>query len=133
MNGLYTKTKFKPILMALINLTVSVVCLKMWGLIGVFIGTLASYLLVGIWVDPYFIFKDVFEIPPHKYFLALMGNAAVMVLIGLITYGIVQIIPFYIGKVLAAGLLSNGLLLLCYYRTDAFQYVFQRIKRLFTK
>lgn len=132
-NGLYTKTKFKPILMALINLTVSVVCLKMWGLIGVFIGTLASYLLVGIWVDPYFVFKDVFEIPPHKYFLALVGNVAVMVLIGLITYGIVQIIPFYIGKVLAAGLLSNGLLLLCYYRTDAFQYVFQRVKRLFAK
>ncbi len=132
-NGLYAKTKFKPVLMALINLTASIICLKMWGLIGVFIGTLVSYLLVGIWVDPYFVFKDVFEIPPHKYFLALVGNVAVMVVIGLITYGIVQIIPFYIGKVLAAGLLSNGLLLLCYYRTDAFQYVFQRIKRLFTK
>ena len=34
--------------MAIINLAVSVVCLKLWGLIGVFVGTLVSYLLMRL-------------------------------------------------------------------------------------
>ena len=132
-NGLYAKTKFKPIAMALINLVVSVICLKLWGLIGVFIGTLASYLLIGIWVDPYFVYTEVFQLPARRYFLALAGNVAVVVAVGFVTYGAVQLIPFYIGKVAASVLLSNGLLLLCCVRTKPFRFIFQRVKSLFIR
>ena len=132
-NGLYTKTKFKPIAMALINLTVSIVCLKLWGLIGVFIGTLASYLLIGIWVDPFFLHKDVFKIPVGKYFSSLAGNVAVVVAIGALTYGVVQMTSFYVGKVLASVLISNGLICLCCCRTKAFHFIFQRVKSLFVQ
>ena len=132
-NGLYSKTKFKPILMAIINLVVSIVCLKLWGLIGVFVGTLVSYLLIGIWVDPYFVYKYVFDIPPRRYFFSLAGNAAIVVAIGLVTFGAVQMVPFYIGKVAASVLLSNGLLLLCCHKTKPFRFVFSRVKNLFSR
>ncbi len=132
-NGLYTKTKFKPITMALTNLIISVICLKLWGLIGVFIGTLTSYLLIGIWVDPLFVFREVFHLPARRYFFALAGNVAVVLAIGVITYGVVQLIPFYVGKVLACGLLSNGLLLICCCKTKHFRFVFLRVKSLFVR
>lgn len=132
-NGLYSKTKFKPILMAMINLAVSIVCLRFWGLIGVFVGTLLSYLLIGIWVDPYFLYKYVFNIPPQQYFRSMAGNAAVIVVIGVVTFGVVQLIPFYLGKVMVSVLLSNGLLLLCSYKTQPFLFIFSRAKSLFLR
>ena len=130
-NGLYTKTKFKPIAMALINLVVSVICLKLWGLIGVFVGTMASYLLVGIWVDPYVVYRDVFQLPAYKYFVGLLGRTMVILAIGVATYGAVVMMPFYVGKVFISVFLSNGLLLLCYGRTAMFQFAFSRVKALF--
>lgn len=127
-NELYTKTKFKPIAMALINIVVSVVCLKLWGLIGVFVGTLTCYLLIAIWVDPYFLYKDVFQIPVYRYFLSLMGYIVVVMSSGVVTYMVVSWISVYPVKVLVCGLMSNGLFLVCYGKTKPFQYVFQRIK-----
>ena len=132
-NGLYTKTKFKPITMALINLALSIVFLKIWGIIGVFIGTLAGYLLIGVWVDPYFLYRFVFNRRCTGYFVWLLMNLAVISVIGIITCTVVVLIPYYILKVAAAVLLSNGLLLLCYFRTREFSYVYTRVKTLFLR
>lgn len=132
-NGLYVKTKFKPIAMALINLVTSVVFLKLWGLIGVLTGTLISYLLVGLWVDPYFLYKDVFQIPVYKYFTSMAKYVIVIAVIGLATYGVVQTVPFYIGKVLVAILLSNGLMLLCFYKNPAIRFALERVKSITNK
>ena len=68
LNGIYVKTKFKPILMATINLVASIIALKFFGLFGVFLGTLLSYVFVGIWVDPFYVFNDVFNISSTTYF-----------------------------------------------------------------
>lgn len=132
-NGLYSKTKFKPVAMAVINLAVSVILLKRCGLVGVFIGTLACYLLVGIWVDPYFLFKEVFQLPPHRYFLTLAGNVAVVTAVGFVTYAIVQLVPFYVGKVLVSVGVSNGLLVLCCCRTKPFRFIYKRVVTLLSK
>ena len=129
-NGLYTKTKFKPIAMALINLVVSVICLKHWGLIGVFVGTLASYVLVGLWVDPLYLYKDVFQIPLYRYALFMAGNVALVTLIGMITYTAVSLVPVYFCKVLVCGILSNGLLMLCYGKTKGFKFIWCRVGNL---
>lgn len=128
LNGVYVKTKFKPVAMAVINLATSVIFMKLWGLIGVFLGTFVSYALVGLWVDPYFIFKDVFKISPVRYFLELAGKTALLLAIGFVTYCVVGMIPYYIGKVLVCVILVNGLLLLCYGRTKSFRFVFDRVK-----
>lgn len=127
-NGLYTKTKFKPISMAIINLVVSVICLELWGLVGVFIGTLVGYLAVAIWADPYFLYKDVFKMPVWKYFCELVANTAIIVVIGFITLFVVDLVPIYVLKVLVCGLLSSGLLLLCHIRTKSFKYIWNRVK-----
>lgn len=128
LNGIYVKTKFKPIAMAIMNLVVSVICLKLWGLIGVFVGTLVSYILVGLWVDPYFVFKEVFKISPMFYFVKLTGQMILVFALGVITYIIVALIPYYIVKVLVCVFVINGLLLLCFGWTKSFKFIFNRIK-----
>lgn len=129
-NGLYTKTKFKPITMALLNLVISVVCAKMWGLIGIFIGTFASYILVAVWVDPYFLCKYKFSGSFIKYMLNLLKNLLLILIAGSITYTVVSFVENYILKVAICFLLSNFLLVIAYWRTDGFQFVHQRIKNI---
>ena len=129
-NGLYQKTKFKPVLMALVNLLASIVLLKFYGLVGVFLGTLISYILVGLWVDPLYLFKEVFMISPRRYFLASTGNFLLICTVGGITYLVTSIMPYYLLKLIVAPLLSNALLLACYGRTKSFRFVMTRVMSL---
>ena len=127
-NELYVKTKFKPIAMAAINLVTSIIFLKLWDLVGVLVGTFVSYLFIGLWVDPWFLYRDVFQMPVYKYFLSLLRYTVTIVAIGVVTYVAVDAIAFYVGKVLVAFLVSNGLLLLCFCKNPAIRFVWERVK-----
>lgn len=129
-NGLYIKTKFKPITMALLNLVISIVCARLWGLVGIFIGTFGSYLLVGLWVDPYFLCKYKFLMSFSKYLLNLSKNLIFIFVIGVITYIIVSFIENYILKVALCFALSNLLFAIVYCRTDGFRFIYHRINNM---
>ena len=132
-NGLYTKTNFKPISMAVINLIASLICLRFLGLMGVFLGTLISYLLIGIWADPFYLNKEVFKEPQYKYFVSLIVNIAIVCLTGVITWIVVSYMPNYVLKVLVCGVLSNGMFLLCYGKTKEFKYIWARAKSIIAR
>ena len=132
-SGLYTKTKAKPIAMAIINLVVSIVFLKLWGLVGVFIGTLVSYLAVAIWIDPYHLYKQEFKMPAIKYYGSLIINVLLVGVVGAITYFVTGYITNYVLKVLVCGVLSNLLFFLIYFRTKEFRFIWNRIKSVFRK
>lgn len=66
--GVYDQDKFIPFLQSLVNLIVSIVLVQKYGLVGVFIGTLASSVLVVFVARPYVVYKYVFEKPLINYF-----------------------------------------------------------------
>lgn len=130
-SGLYTKTKFKPIAMAIINLVTAIVCLKLWGLSGIFLGTLISYISIGIWVDPFFLYKYRFKTSIGEHWRHLFFNLAITLLAGLFTYYIMTCLAIYVLKVVTVVLLSNLLFLLVYFRTPEFKYIYSKIKPIF--
>lgn len=127
-NGLYTKTKFKPITMAMLNLVMSIVCANIWGLVGIFLGTFGSYILVGLWVDPYFLYKYKFSKSFMKYILSLLLNLTIIVIIGFLTYSIVSLVKNYMLKVLICFAVTNILFAAAYCKTEGFRFVYQRIR-----
>lgn len=76
--GLFWETRFKPIFECVINLVVSIVLAKYIGMLGVFIGTLASYLCT-FWVNPIVVFKKQFKSSPLPYFLKLFTYTVISV------------------------------------------------------
>ena len=130
---LYKKTKFKPLAMAGINLLASLILVHYLGLVGIFLGTLICYLAIGIWVDPYYLYKYKFKQAFYKYWLQLLLDFIIIVAIGVVVWFIVALIPFYIIKVVVCGILTNLLFLIYLYFTKkkAFKYIFIRIQRLF--
>ena len=56
--------------------------------------------------------------------------AVAVAVVGLMTYGVVQAVPLYLGKVLVAVLMSNGLIFLFFCKNPAFRFVLERVKNL---
>ncbi len=59
--GLFYYDRYKPVFEAIVNLAVSVVLARVYGIIGVFIGTAVSMLTVCLWVEPYVLYKYAFK------------------------------------------------------------------------
>ena len=60
--GLFWIAKYRPIIMVIINIVISVVLVQLIGIEGVLIGTLISRLVTTAWLDPYIVHKYGFEI-----------------------------------------------------------------------
>ncbi len=59
-NGLFVQGQYRPLIMAVINIVVSIGLVKCMGVAGVLLGTVFSRIVTQIWYDPYLIYKHVF-------------------------------------------------------------------------
>lgn len=66
-SGLFVKDKIRPLIEATINLVVSIVMARYWGITGVFIGTIVSILLTNFWRIPLVIYRYDFKRPMTDY------------------------------------------------------------------
>lgn len=127
--GLYYPDRFVPMMEAFLNMGISIVMAKRYGVTGVLLGTLISFLAFSFWTKPYFVYRDVFCLPFGKYVAWEGEKIAISVLIALGTWYAVSLVSlsnlllnFCLKAVLSLAI-SNGLLLLIYYRTEEFQYI----------
>ena len=67
-NGLFVQGKYRPVIMAVINLVTSIILAKQIGVAGIFLGTIISRATTQLWYDPWLIYKKVFKISTLKYF-----------------------------------------------------------------
>ena len=59
--GLFVKDRFRPLIEAIINLTVSIIAVKFMGIAGVFAGTIISHVVTVTWREPYLLYKHIFS------------------------------------------------------------------------
>lgn len=118
----------------IVNLVVSIVCAKMFGLVGVYIGTVASRLVYSI--RPLLGYRILFDAPPSEYykkfFLYLGVVAAVVGVTWLATYRLLQNVT--IGSFIAAGMivaiLPNAIFGVFFWRSGEFKSLIGRMKSL---
>jgi hypothetical protein len=97
--GIYDKDKFVPIIQSIINIVLSIILVKSIGLVGVFIGTLASTLFV-MSIKPYIIYKYVFNRKVWSYYLDFIYKAIIFSL-GMIISKYIISFDFITNKYLA--------------------------------
>lgn len=66
-NGLFVQGKWRPVIMAIINIFLSLILVKKIGVPGVLLGTIISRIVTQTWFDPYVLYKHAFEEPIKKY------------------------------------------------------------------
>lgn len=67
-NGLFVQGKYRPVIMAIVNIVTSIMLSKWIGISGIFWGTVISRATTQLWYDPWLVYKNVFNINVWKYF-----------------------------------------------------------------
>lgn len=67
--GIFWYDRYKAVAEAAINLVCSFVLTKMYGIIGIFIGTTVCNVCVNLWVEPYILYKYGFQQSSKEYYI----------------------------------------------------------------
>lgn len=136
--GLFWETRYKPIIECFINLGVSIILAWKIGLVGVFVGTVASFICT-FWVNPIVIYKHYFKRNVGRYFInffVYLGMAILMAL-GLDTLlTMVLSVPLFanvIIRIITSLLVPNLILILIFHRSDGFIYCKNLAKSVLTR
>lgn len=125
--GLYWYDRHKPLFESAINLAVSILLAKPFGIVGIFIGTVVSTLSTCTWVEPYILFRHGFGAPVGKYFAHYALNTLLTAFAGAATWCICALLPqtgfgSFIIKVLLCCVIPNLFFLLVYGKTSEFRH-----------
>ena len=125
--GLYWYDRHKPLFESAINLAVSILLAKPFGIVGIFIGTVVSTLSTCTWIEPCVLFRYGFGAPVSKYFTRYVLNTLLTAAAGAATWYICALLPqtgfgSFIIKVLLCCVIPNLFFLLVYGKTSEFRY-----------
>lgn len=82
-DGVFRYFKLKPTFEVVLNLVISIVGAKLWGIIGVFLGTTLSHIFTTLWYDPYILYKHSFSDGLLDYFKQYFKSTFLSILIAL--------------------------------------------------
>lgn len=133
--GLFWIAKYRPIIMVIINIVISVVLVQLIGIEGVLIGTLISRLVTTAWLDPYIVHKYGFEISPKSYYVDYLKYLVIFIAISIILNYFVSMIAinniFILILIAILVVISvNVILVLLFFKTSEFNYFYDKIKKI---
>ena len=133
--GLFWIAKYRPIIMVIINIVISVGLVQFIGIEGVLIGTLVSRLVTTAWLDPYIVHKYGFEISPKSYYIDYLKYLVIFIAISIILNYFVSMVAinniFILILIAILVVISvNVILVLLFFKTSEFNYFYDKIKKI---
>lgn len=125
--GLFYKAKYRPILMVILNIIISLLLVKPLGIMGVILGTIISRLLTTSWLDPYIVYKYGFKANPLSYYLKYLYYIIIFftssIIINFITsYIIVSNIFSWILIAMITFIVYNLIIIILFRNSEEFKY-----------
>ncbi len=141
--GIYYEDRFVPIIESVLNIVFSIIFVELFGMVGIFIGTFMSSLIVVFYSLPYFVYKKVFNrniLEYYKLYLKYAFVAFVSVVLShilfdfaserlMITSDIIQLIV----AIITVILIPNIMYLILFVKTNEFKYFFDLLKTFLSK
>ena len=129
--GYFKQTGYSSLVLAVLNIILSIILGLVWGYFGIFLATSLSKILTSSWYDTYIIYKYEFKKSPKSYYLKHATMLLCVVLNFIICYVISNLIVgnsliIFIVKTLTVVILSNLIFVLLFYRTSDFKLLWQR-------
>ncbi|PGZ91709.1 hypothetical protein [Bacillus sp. AFS029533] len=133
--GIYWYDRHKPIFESIINLVGSLLLVKQYGMLGVFMGTTISTVTTCLWVEPYVLYKYGFKSSVLPFFRRYILYTIITILTGIITLALtnvfrnITIINFII-QLIVCLVVPNVIFWLLFRRTDEYSYLYNVINNL---
>ena len=136
--GLFKKYKYASIIAVILNITLSVILGKYFGLAGVFLATSISRLLTSGIIDPVVVYKHILKENVSKYFIKYVTYLIIVIITYIITSSLVSFIEVsniftFILKGLVTFILTTILFILATYKTDEYKNVKTSIMSFFKR
>lgn len=126
--GIWYEDRFIPIIESIINIIFSVILVKIFGLVGVFIGTIISGLALWCYSYPKYVYKKIFNRTYMEYAKETLGYILLFIILSLGTYYLSTLITFdniwikLISNALIAIIVPSISLFFIFRKTDNFKY-----------
>ncbi len=136
--GLFYKAKYRPVLMCILNIVISVILAKYIGIAGVILGTIISKLVTVIWLDPYIIYHYGFKENVNKFYKQYMIYVVCYLTINFVIYMLYKyivinnIFMFIIYGILTFIVIASIICLL-FHKTKEFKYFYNYFMIKFNK
>ena len=127
--GLFKQGKFRPILVAILNIVLSIVLGKLWGVFGVLFATFLSRAAISLWYDPLILHRYGFEVSCKPFFARYFRRVLLLtaVLIAMLTIRHVvlssatTVLRFAVMTMVTA-IVPNAIFWLAYRRCEEYTY-----------
>ena len=127
--GLFKQGKFRPILVAILNIVLSIVLGRLWGVFGVLFATFLSRAAISLWYDPLILQRYGFEVSCKPFFARYFRRVLLLtaVLIAMLTIRHVvlssatTVLRFAVMTMVTA-IVPNAIFWLAYRRCEEYAY-----------
>lgn len=138
-SGVWYEERFIPIIESILNIVFSIIFLKIFGLAGVFMGTITSSLILWCYSYPKYIYKKIFKRTSVEYARETLGYTILFICLATVTYYITTLITFdnvwkqLISNTLISIIIPNTILMIMFRKTENFKYFMDLLKNIKSK
>ncbi len=142
-NALFVQGKYRPAVMVILNIILSIGLADKWGLFGVLFATVAARVLTHVWYDPLLLYRKVFHKPFLQYIKMKIVYLLTVIFNCVLVYEICNIISFsnqwveFFLKALLCVFIPNIVLIALFHNNDEFKalyaYAHELLKRICKK
>lgn len=133
--GLFKQGKFRPILVAVVNIVLSIVLGKHWGVFGVLIATFLSRASISLWYDPLILHKYGFGVSSKPFFVQYVKRIILLAIVLVVMLSIRKAIlfagttiPKFLLMMVITTVVPNAVFWLVYHHSDEYAYFRSIIK-----
>ena len=133
--GLFWHDRYKALAEAALNLVLSILLVRQYQTLGVFIGTFLSTILTSVWVEPFVLYRRRLHLPVHRFYLRYLLYAVCVGAVWIVTdlvCGLAEGSPLTVLliRLPLCVVLPNLLFFMAYGRTKEWKRVLERLRRI---
>lgn len=138
-HGLFTQGRYRPLVMAVLNIILSLILFECIGIIGIFLATILSRLMTQVWYDPWIVYRMVFKKKIGRYFIEYAKEVLILCFGGVVTYAMCLFIPInnlvliLFVRALVCTVIFNAIIVLLCRKLETFKITMRIVKNLFGK
>jgi len=120
--GIFRPDMYKSLIEVVFNLSLSIFLVRVYGVLGVLIGTLANTFFVCIWVEAFIVHKYIFATSIAGYLKMYAVQIFALLISCISVFYINNFVESFVGKAAASVLITAIVYLLFFFRTKEFKY-----------
>lgn len=134
--GIFDNDKYVPIIESIVNLVASIILAKLFGLVGIFLGTTISTIAIPFWLQPKLVYNNIFNKSFIEYLKKYFIYLTITLLTGIITTiicSLININNLFISlliKGIVCVIIINFIFIIFLFTTNEFKYILKLVKNM---